>query len=250
MSPMSFSKQVCLAMQEPDRPLVLAQEQHPQTREQAYEMQLQVLEQLQQSPGGWKVGPTPTAGLAQGSVLPGSWLLPTGAQVHLNAFNYLGLEMEIAFRFKQAFSARTVPYTFEEVEANLQSMAATFELVTSRLEGWPSVPALLQLADLLNHGRLIVGDFIAYDRAFDFQAPTATLTAGGRSVCPEKIGNPAGDPRLLLPWLVNHHTCNGLDFLPEWLVTTGSYTGLQALESPAVYRGQFQGLPPVELTLS
>jgi 2-keto-4-pentenoate hydratase len=61
--------------------------------------------------------------------------------------------------------------------------------------------------------------------------------------------NPAGDPRRLLTWLVNHHVAHGLTLEPGCVVTCGSYTGMYFPKATGAALGQINGLPPVKLAL-
>jgi len=122
--------------------------------------------------------------------------------------------------------------------------------VTSRFSGWPHVDKLWQLADLQNHGALIVGEAVPYDGKFPFLAPAASFTIDGAPLFEGAPANPAGDPRRLLGWLVNHGVSRGLTFEPGTVLTCGSYTGMAFPEKNGVVRGAIDGLPPVQFTLS
>ena len=60
---------------------------------------------------------------------------------------------------------------------------------------------------------------------------------------------PAGDPRRLLPWLVNHLTGRGLAVSPALGVTCGSYTGMHFVDRPGEAVGRIAGLPDVRLAI-
>ena len=85
-------------------------------------------------------------------------------------------------------------------------------------------PVKLQLADLQNHGALCVGEGVPYDPSYPFMQPAARFEFNGSSVLVATPRNPAGDPRRLLPWLVNHVASRGVAFTEDIWVTTGSYT--------------------------
>jgi 2-keto-4-pentenoate hydratase len=165
------------------------------------------------------------------------------------AFAPLGLELEIAFRFGRRFEPSTTPYSEADVHAGIGSIGATIEIVASRYDGWPNVDKLAQLADLQNHGALIVGEFTPYREDFPFVAPLARFTFEGRDVVEATPANPAGDPRRLLTWLVNHATSRGIAVTPEMVVTAGSYTGMFFPQSAGTASGLIEGLAPISLTL-
>ena len=70
------------------------------------------------------------------------------------------------FRFGRDFLPGAAPVTGPEVLSSIASIGAAIEIVSSRLSGWSQAPKLNQLADLQNHGALIIGSFIDYDDGF------------------------------------------------------------------------------------
>lgn len=199
----------------------------------------------------WKVGAKSSDGPIQGAPLPSASCHASGVALPRSRYRPLGLELEIGFRFGRRFAAHSAPYAEETVWAALSEMAATIEIVSSRFHDWPEVPRLAQPADLQNHGALIVGAAVPYRADFPFAQPVLRWRCGDTpSAEPPDAANPAGDPRRLLPWLVNHctQTC-GLDLTPDMLITTGSYTGMVFMAHGGAVVGDIDGLPPVRLTL-
>ena len=94
-----------------------------------------------------------------------------------------------------------------------------------------------------------VAEGVDYDPAYPFEQPVARFDFNAGSVIAAKPRNPAGDPRRLLPWLVNHVTSRGVAFSEDLWVTTGSYTGMYFPEAAGTAVGKFDGLPEVRLTL-
>jgi 2-keto-4-pentenoate hydratase len=201
---------------------------------------------------GWKVG-AKGDGPIQAAPLPAAGVLPSPATVARDGTGaLLGLELEIAFRFGRGFAPLGRAWTADEVMAGVESVCATIEVVASRLPGGPKAHApRAALADLLSHGALAVGAPAAYDPDYPFAAP-ASIAFGfdGADAVAAPGGNPAGDPRRLLPWLVNHCLARGLPFAAGTLVTAGSYTGLYLPPGPGTATGRIAGLPPVALTLA
>ena len=199
--------------------------------------------------GGWKVGAKSLAGPILGAPLPGDRILGAGAVVQREDYPVLGLELEIAFRFGRVFEPSTEPYADEVVLAGVASMLATIEIVSSRFAQWPAVDKLCQLADLQNHGALACGEAVAYSADFPFAAPSLAFVFDGADIVKSPVANPAGDPRRLLAWVVNHCTARGIAVGGDVVVTTGSYTGMHFASSPGTVIGEIRGLPAVSLTL-
>ncbi|MDB6052432.1 MAG: 2-keto-4-pentenoate hydratase [Pseudomonas sp.] len=216
----------------------------------AYALQQEILRLRGSRAGGWKIGSKSHTGPIQGAPLPADCLLPSGSSVEKAAYFPPILELEIAFRFNRDFAPRAEAYSDEEVRQGIGYMAATIELVASRFAAWPKVEPLLALGDLLNHGALAVGEFIEYREDFPFAEPQMTFTFAGQDIVPGKPANPAGDPRRLLAWLVNHHTGKGLALNKDTVITCGSFTGMYVVEGPGIAEGKINGLPAVSLSLA
>jgi 2-keto-4-pentenoate hydratase len=223
----------------------ISPEQIPADKPASYAVQQEVLRLRGAEVGGWKLGSKSSTGPIQGAMLPADCLLASGAELEFAAYTKPAIELEIAFRLNRAFTPRDERYSDAEVLGAIGSMGTTIEIVASRINTWPKVEPLLSLADLLNHGALIVGDFIDYDAAFPFIEPALSFTYAGEDIVPGDGVNPAGDPRRLLPWLVNHYTSQGLTLTPDIVITTGSYTGMHFPTEPGVAVAEIRGLPGI-----
>ena len=236
--------------QETRSPLIsLRPELVPADAAAAFAVQQRTLALRGQAVGGWKVGAKSPAGPIQGAPLPGDRILAAGAVVRCEDYPVLGLELEIAFRFGRVFEPSAEPYADEVVLAGVASMLATIEIVSSRFAQWPDVDKLCQLADLQNHGALACGEAVAYSADFPFTTPLLTFMIDGMDIVKSPVANPAGDPRRLLAWVVNHCTARGITVDSDAVVTTGSYSGMHFASSPGTVVGEIRGLPPVSLTL-
>jgi 2-keto-4-pentenoate hydratase len=223
-------------------------ELRPSSADGAYAVQHATLDHLKAGIGGWKVGAKSPTGPIQGSPLPGDCVHRRAATLERNAYARPGLELEIAFTLGRRFEALSAHHGDDEVLDAVESMQAAIEVVASRFGNWPDVDKLWQLADLQNHGALIVGDAVPYDPHYPFAAPSLSFTFDGASTFEGSPANPAGDPRRLLGWMVNHAVSRGITLEPGTVITTGSYTGMLFPAGPGVAVGVIEGLPPVELT--
>ncbi|MGF6773972.1 2-keto-4-pentenoate hydratase [Paraburkholderia sp. GAS199] len=221
----------------------------PADAEAAYAIQHDIMRINRARIGGWKIGAKSDTGPIQGAPLPEVDLHADGARLPRNVFAPLGLELEIAFRFARSFEPSDSPYSEADVRSAIGSFGATIEIVASRYRDWPNVDKLAQLADLQNHGALIVGEFTAYRDDFPFLAPSLRFSFDGHDVVDASPANPAGDPRRLLTWLVNHATSRGIAVTPEMVVTTGSYSGMFFPKGAGTASGRIERLSPLSVTL-
>ncbi|MDR5782151.1 2-keto-4-pentenoate hydratase [Caballeronia sp. LZ065] len=197
--------------------------------------------------GGWKVGAKSVDGPIQGAPLPAGGIEHSGARLAMSAFGQAGLELEVAFKLKRRFEPCSGPYGEEDILASIESVHAAIEIVASRFAACPDVDKLWQLADLQNHGALMVGDGVPYDASYPFIAPAMTFEYNGAPLFEGTPANPAGDPRRLLAWTVNHCVSRGHALECGTVLTAGSYTGMAFPKAPGTALGRIEGLPPVEL---
>ncbi|RDU96375.1 2-keto-4-pentenoate hydratase [Trinickia dinghuensis] len=221
----------------------------PTDIEAAYAVQDHFLHQRHVTIGGWKVGAKSPDAPIRCAPLPKACLQESGSTCSRPASRPLALELEIAFCFGRDFAPRAALYSDEEVLGSIARMGAAIEVVISRYREWPEVPPTAQLADLLNHGALVVGETVPYQGDFPFVTPNPSFTFEGHGVINGAALNPAGDPRQLLPRLVNHATQRGIALPAGTVVTTGSYTGMHFPGDAGVASGHIPGLPPVSVTL-
>ncbi|MDQ2822566.1 MAG: 2-keto-4-pentenoate hydratase [Pseudomonadota bacterium] len=222
----------------------------PQDGAAAYLAQRAFLQRHRLDIGGWKIGAKSDTGPIQGAPLPRHGILTAGAVVARHDFPVFGIEVEIMFRFNRDFLPDQAPCTETEVLSSIGAIGTSIEIVSSRLAGWPDPPKLIQLADLQNHGALIVGDFVDYRPDFDFRSPQAQLLFNGQEIFKGPGANPAGDPRRLLHWLVGHCRTQHIALPEGTVVTAGSYTGMYFPTTAGVVSGHIAGLPGIEFSIT
>ncbi|WP_036171029.1 2-keto-4-pentenoate hydratase [Massilia sp. 9096] len=211
----------------------------------AYRAQRAFLQRHRLDIGGWKIGAKSEDGPIQGAPLPRQGIHASGATLARSGFPLFGIELEIMFRFGRDFLPDAAPVADAEVLASIAGIAASIEIVSSRLAGWPDVPKPNQLADLQNHGALIIGEFVDYRGEVDVRSPQARLVLDGQVIFDGAGSNPAGDPRRLLPWLVRHCREQAIALPAGTVVTAGSYTGMVFPQALGMVTGTIAGLPAV-----
>jgi len=222
----------------------------PADADAAYDVQHRTLAILRQPIAGWKVGFRSADGAIQCAPLRANRVFSSDVVLQRSDYAVLALELEFAFRFGRVFEPYSGPYSDAVVLDALSATLATIEVVSSRYTTWPAVHEFAQLADLLNHGALVFGDAAPYSASLPFAAPELSFTFNGASVVNGPVANPAGDPRRLLGWMVNHCVARGVAIGGDLLVTTGSYTGAHFPGTAGTAVGQIKGLPPVRVTLA
>ena len=216
----------------------------------AYEVQQRVLKMCDVRTGGWKIGAKSETETIQGAPLPESRIYPSAASISRRDYPVLGIELELVFSVEWELLPRRDPISERQVLESIGAFGASIEIVSSRIAGWPQTPKLIQLADLQNHGALIISKMVEYRSDFAFAGPMVDLRIDGVPLFSGAGHNPAGDPRRLLCWLVNHCRERDLPLPASSIITTGSYTGIEFPAHAGTVTGEIAGLPPVFFELT
>ncbi len=199
--------------------------------------------------GAWKVGaPSPEAEPARAPILAEA-IHASPARLPAAAFHHIGIEVEIAYRLGRDLPPREAPYDRTEVEAAIEAILPTVEIVDTRLADPEAMGPLWKLADNQLNGGLVLGEPLASWRAVDPMTQPVRLQVDGALVHEGRGGNSAGDPMRLLVWLANAcgSHCGGLR--RGQVVTTGTLTGLRFVAPGAEIRASLPGLGEVALSL-
>jgi len=73
----------------------------------------------------------------------------------------------------------------------------------------------------------------------------ATIQLNGQSIFSDPGANPAGDPRRLLPWLVDHCRRHAIALPAGTFITAGSFTGMYFPKKPGTVTGRIAGPPAI-----
>ena len=201
-----------------------------QTSQEAYAVQAAVAQALDgASPviaQHWKSGGPSREATLTHAPLPSAGVRASPADMRDLHFNLRLIEAEVALRLGQdvtpALAAALMP---EAAAALLDGMTVSIEVVDSRWQNLPQVPALLKLADLQVHGALALGEWVPFV-ARDWAAQTCEVTIGTQAPQHFAGTHSLRDPAWLLPIWLRHATRDGQTVPAGTVVTTGTWCGL------------------------
>ena len=218
----------------------------PATPDDAYAVQDAVASRIG-SVGGWKVGAKAPGDTPNAAPLFTSLIRPSRAEWPASSLHMIGIEAELAFRLGRDIAARSASVSREEIWASIGSVHAAIEVVDTRLADWKNADRLWVLADNQSNGGFVFDPQGAPLCDASFADAAARLIVDGRTFADRRGGNPAGDPRWLVEWLINHCAlCRG-GLRAGMLVTTGSYTGTVFVEPGASVQAVFDGIGTAEV---
>ncbi len=198
--------------------------------------------------GGWKVGARGPGVPPTCAPLPASGLLPNGAALKGPAWHLRGIEAEVGFVLGSSLPSRPQPYTQSDLAAAIDAVLPIVEVVETRLADWLGAGAKAQLADLLSHGALILGQRQPFTPSwFDLSLVEAELRFDDQVVAHTVGEHPSGDVGNLVTWLANHCSARGIGLQAGQVITTGSCTGMLFASEGAVVQMNIQGLAPLQL---
>jgi 2-keto-4-pentenoate hydratase len=199
--------------------------------------------------GGWKVGARSRSARPTCAPLPAIGLLPDGAHLKGPAWRLRGIESEVGFVLRTGLPPRPEPYGVDDVAAAIEAVLPVIEVVETRLDDWLGAGSRAQLADLLSHGALILGQRQAFDRAwFDLSSAEAVLRFDEQVVAHTVGEHPSQDVGRLLAWLANHCAARGTGLKAGQVITTGSCTGMLFASEGTQVQMAITGLAPLRVS--
>jgi 2-keto-4-pentenoate hydratase len=226
----------------------LPSDAQPEDDADAYAIQDSVVALLGMPIAGWKVGaPNPTA-IPNAAPLLQPLIAPSPAQLDPKSVPVLGIEAELAFRFKKDLPARSIPYARDEVAAAIGSLHPAIEVVDSRFTNRNVVSAAARLADFQSNGHFVFGPALTDWKGVDPTRQAITLEIGAKQAADVVGGNAAVDLFRLLMWLIDHAGKRGRGIKANDIVTTGSYTGVTFAKPGDTVTARFAGLGEVKVS--
>ena len=224
-----------------------------QTSQEAYAVQAAVAQALDgASPviaQHWKSGGPSREATLTHAPLPSAGVRTSPADMRDLHFNLRLIEAEVALRLGQAVTpAMAAALTPEDAAALLDGMTVSIEVVDSRWQDLPKVPALLKLADLQVHGALALGEWVPFV-ARDWAAQTCEVTIGSHAPQHFAGTHSLRDPAWLLPIWLRHVTRDGQTVPAGTVVTTGTWCGMLKAQAGDRVTARFAGLGEAQVQL-
>jgi 2-keto-4-pentenoate hydratase len=205
----------------------------PESLMDAYAVQDQVVKYIGGEAEGWKIGCTNVVaqeqlGVAEpfrGRVLQ-KGVHQSPATVSAGATMMRVVETELAFRLGAGLPLKNAPYTKETVEAAIEALVPSLEIVDSVWEDWEKVGALHLIADNACHAGLVLGEEQRNWRDVDLAEFEVSVSMNGDTPLTGKGGNALGHPLNGVAWLANDLASLGRELKAGEIVSTGVLTGL------------------------
>ncbi|HEY4253437.1 MAG TPA: fumarylacetoacetate hydrolase family protein [Roseomonas sp.] len=219
----------------------------PQSIAEAHAVQDAVTAGLGQTVGAFKANAPMPPRTSEGVRAPiyAPAVFPSPAHIPAAAMPQLGVEGEVAFRFRQDLPPRDAPYSREEVSAAMDACAA-IEVVSSRFADPAAATTLEKLADGVSNAGFVFGAILPDWRQLDLAQIQVALTVNGETVVAQAGGHPLADPVAVAVALVEMMRPFG-GVTAGQFVTCGSYTGLRYLNPGDRCAVRFEGLGEAEV---
>ena len=201
-------------------------EYRPVDAQEALAIQQRVVELMGEPIGGWKSSmPSLSRPLLYGPIFACS-IVDAGPCHIVGTGPTMKVEPEIAFVLARDLSARSAPYTEEEVRDAVRETRLVLEIVGPRYEDPTTVTYPELLADNVANEGLYLGPVVRDALHRSLAAFPVTIRSETHGVVTKQGKHPDGDPLKPLHWLANRLAELGMPLRVGQIVTTGSYCGI------------------------
>ncbi len=230
----------------------------PQTRGEGYAVQQALLAATGDTPIGWKIAATSTAGQQHIGVsgplagrLLASRCLSDGASVSLRGNVMHVIEAEFAFRLAaDTLPPSAVPLSVQQVMANVGDLHLAIEIPNSRYQDFVTAGEAQLIADFACASHMVLGPALTTDwRALDLAAQAVQVNREGEVIAQGRGANALGDPRVALTWLANELISQGMYLRAGDVVITGTCVVPVPVLAGQRLTAQFPGLGEVSVAL-
>jgi 2-keto-4-pentenoate hydratase len=227
----------------------------PETLEDAYAVQAEIMRLSGHPTVGFKVGATSQKALhLVGTPKPVScpilapYLHESPVRLAIETAQMPAVEGEFAFRLGQDLPARAEAYGRDDLERAVDAVAGAIEVAGTRIAGGLAGKGrYLVTADSRANIGLVLGPWATDWRNIDLKAHRVAMTIDGRA-CGEGEGARAlGDPMNVMVWLANQQSRRGAGLKRGLCVSTGTCTGLDKVKPGDHAVADFGDLGSVEI---
>ncbi|MEZ5924596.1 MAG: fumarylacetoacetate hydrolase family protein [Hyphomicrobiaceae bacterium] len=156
-------------------------------------------------------------------------LKPSPATLRQADYPPIIVECEFAFRLGVNLPPRAEPYTRPEVEAAIESVHPSIEVVAGYLKDWPRQNVFAVIADNGTDGALVYGEGIREWRGLDLATVEVRLSVNGEETRRGSGRNVLGDPLTAFVWLANARAKAGDGLKAGHIHNTGTATAIMPL---------------------
>lgn len=232
----------------------------PQTPDDAYAVQAELIPKLLAHLGGSAIGYkiACTNEIAQRQLhvdspffgrLLSATTQASPARIRSDEYFMRVMEAEFAFKMSRDLPPSSVPRTREEVADAVEGVMAGIEVVDSRFDSWTTVGTASLIADNACHAAWIRGPLVTEWRGIDLAAQTVRLIINGQLKDEGSGAAVLGHPLNALTWLANALNARGLGLRAGDCITTGVTTDIYLAGPGDSVTADFGPVGAVELTI-
>ncbi len=227
----------------------------PETLEEAYAVQAEIMRLSGYPVLGFKVGSTSKdAQRLLGTSEPGScpvlapYLYASPARIGIEAAQMPAVEGEFAFRLGRDLPPRAEAYRHDDLTEAIDAAAGAVEVVGTRIAGGLTGKGrYLVTADSGANIGLVVGAWSPDWRHRDLKSHRVAMVVNGETRGEGEGARALGDPLNVMVWLANQQSQRGAGLQQGMCVSTGTCTGLDKVKQGDHVVADFGALGAVEI---
>lgn len=232
----------------------LPSEAEPQTLEDAYAIQDEILKTIGLKLAGWKVALTNNEAMERaGAKEPAAGplftkhVVATPQTIEGGQETVGGFECEFAFRLGKDIPADGAPYTGQIVAAAIDSLHPAIEVVGLRIANRPALGVRGTVADHAGNYSFVYGPAVPGWQKLELAKCGVRHLVDGDEVAASNGANVLDNPLNSLAWLANHLAKRGTELKAGQWVTTGAATGPIPAPAGSTVTADFGALGKVEV---
>jgi 2-keto-4-pentenoate hydratase len=226
----------------------------PETIEDAYAIQDEIIKGIGLKLAGWKVALTNDEAMARaGAKEPAAGplfaphVVATPQKIEGSSETVGGFECEFAFRLGKDIPAEGAPYTGQVVAAAVESLHPAIEVTGLRIGNRPALGVRGTVADHAGNFSFVYGPAVAGWRSLDLADCRVRHLVDGKEVAASSGANVLGNPLNSLAWLANHLAKRGYELKAGQWITSGAATGPIPAPAGSTVTADFGKLGKVEV---